>query len=456
MRPTQPEPADSQEIDATDVMEIRPVAPKAEKIRPQNFPERLIWHTMIWTYGFYLVGGMYIVGSVLGWILVFYLALKLWLQTDETPPSQHIDIPWISWVWIVGMLAEEVALIMGHLDFNLPLTLMLKSSIGWAKGWASLALYPLAGCLSIRPQLLYRAACIICFHTLLIAPILLIAPVIHLPEILYVSPLKAVGGPSTTFFDVSLYEINLAGEVRTRLFTPWGPALGFVANIYLLFALQEQNKKWRCFGVLGALFMCYVCKSRLALICAVLTPLMVHLLSKLSRPVTLLLLGLTSYVGGLASTSLLTTFDRLWTQVKSARAGSTRVRALLKEIAFDRWRLEAPIWGHGVVERGPHLVEYMPIGSHHTWAGVLFVKGIVGFLGLAIPMVLSFVVLLWRAQRHHCAAVGLGILFILFLYTFGENLEVLAYLFWPGLVVMGIAFNRNQTIGKTQNKNGYT
>lgn len=29
---------------------------------------------------------------------------------------------------------------------------------------------------------------------------------------------------------------------------------------------------------------------------------------------------------------------------------------------------------------------------------------------------------------------------ILFLYTFGENLEILSYLYWPGLVIMGMAF----------------
>jgi hypothetical protein len=82
----------------------------------------------------------------------------------------------------------------------------------------------------------------------------------------------------------------------------------------------------------------------------------------------------------------------------------------------------------------------MPIGSHHTWFGLLFIKGLVGFYSLVIPMVLSFVVLLIKSQRSQTARVGLGILFTLFLYTFGENLEILAYLYWPGLIVMGIAF----------------
>jgi hypothetical protein len=48
---------------------------------------------------------------------------------------------------------------------------------------------------------------------------------------------------------------------------------------------------------------------------------------------------------------------------------------LLGEIAQQRWRHEAFWFGHGMVERGPHLVEYMPIGSHHSWYGLLLSKG---------------------------------------------------------------------------------
>ncbi len=92
------------------------------------------------------------------------------------------------------------------------------------------------------------------------------------------------------------------------------------------------------------------------------------------------------------------------------------------------------------MERGPHLVEYMPIGSHHTWYGLLFVKGIVGFYSLAIPMLMSLMVLLIKAQRYAVGEAGLAVLLILFLYTFGENLEILAYLYWPGLIIMGLAF----------------
>jgi hypothetical protein len=412
-----------------------------DRIKPENFPERVVWYSLTWTYGFYLLGATYLVGSLIGWILFVYLLLKLWIQTEDTPVEERIVIPWMTWVWVIGMVMMEVALVIGHLDFNLPIGQVIKSSVGWAKGWALIALYPLVGCLNIRPQIIYRAICTICLHTLLISPLLIAAPILHLPQILYVSPLKVVGaGLGPTFFDVSLYALDFDGQIRQRLFTPWGPALGFVANVYFTLSLQEKNKKWRWYGIIGSIYMSQICKSRLAQVCIISTPIFILIFSKLARPVTLMFLGGISVVSGIFAIDLLNALDNFQRKFSEARAASSRVRSVLKEIAFYRAKTEAPIWGHGIVEIGPHVAEEMPIGSHHTWAGLAFVKGMVGFYSLAIPMILSFLFLLIKSQKHEIAGTGLAILFILFLYTFGENLEILAYLFWPGLVVMGIAF----------------
>ena len=103
-------------------------------IKPENFPERMVWYGMIWTYGFYLIGATYIVGSVLSWILTIYLLFKVWIQTEDTPPDERIVVPCITWIWILGMIGMEIALVMGYLDYNLPMGDMIKSSIGWAKG----------------------------------------------------------------------------------------------------------------------------------------------------------------------------------------------------------------------------------------------------------------------------------------------------------------------------------
>ncbi|BCL39262.1 O-antigen ligase domain-containing protein [Nostoc sp. MS1] len=412
-----------------------------EDIQPENIPEKVVWWAIANTYFIWVVGGLYVVGSLVGWLLLLFLLIKILAQTKDTPSEEKISISWILWVWVVGMLLMEVALIAGHLDYNLETGLIIKSSIGWAKGWAALALYPLAGCLKIRPQIIYRAVCVVGFHTLLITPFLLLTPSLHLPQILYVSPLKAVGGPGNEFFDVPLYEIDgSTGDLRWRLFTPWGPALGFVGNVYFMLALQEKNQKWRLFGLVGSILMCFVCKSRLAQVCIVIIPLLTKVFSSLNKPKMLICLGFTSYLAGIFSPSIILAFNNFWEGFKAARAGSTRVRMALKRIAIYRWKAEAPIWGHGVVEDGPHIVEHMPIGSHHTWAGVLFVKGIVGFMALAVPMALSFIYLFIKSMnsKYPTAQVGLSVVMILFLYTFGENLEILVYLYWPGLLVMGI------------------
>ena len=125
-----------------------------------------------------------------------------------------------------------------------------------------------------------------------------------------------------------------------------------------------------------------------------------------------------------------------------ARAASTRVRKVLGAIALHRWKSEAPIFGHGVVERGPKLVEHMPIGSHHSWYGLLFVKGIVGLLALAIPLAWTVIEMIVKSQSDRVARAALAVTIVIIFYTFGENLEILSYLFWPGLVVIGIAMQR--------------
>jgi hypothetical protein len=414
-------------------------------IKPENFPERVIWYTLLWTYGFFLIGGLYVVGSVVGWILLAYWVRQLWQQTDATSEGDRIRIPGTTWIWIGGMLMMQVALVIGHLDFDLSTSLIIKSSIGWAKGWALLAVFPLIGTLKIRPQLMYRIACIVGFQSLLFFPFFLLAYLLHLPETPYVSPLKLIGGPGPEFFAPSLYEIDPSnGQPRWRLFTPWAPALGFVGNVYFVLALQERDRKWKFLGIVGAIFVCVISVSRLALLAMPIVFILTKVLSSLTRPFALISLGITSVVSGLFSPVLLTSLASFSDKFRSARADSSRVREALGRIAIDRWQSEAPIWGHGTVEPGPHLAEFMPIGSHHSWFGLLFVKGIVGFIALAIPLLWSLIDLAIKSQTSETARVGLSMVFIIFLYTFGENLEILAYLYWPALIMIGMGFASHQ------------
>jgi hypothetical protein len=417
------------------------VAPSEEegKMKPQNFEEKVVWYSIIGTYGFYLIGALYILAPAIAWILTGYLFWKLFTQDENTPPEERIRIPLGVWVWIGTMIVMEVALIAAHLDFALGTDSAIKSSIGWAKGWALLALFPLIGCLNIRPQLIYRAACIVCLHTLLLYPFFFLGYLIHLPPRLYISPLQAVGGPGPEFFSFEIYGIDPEnGQPRWQLFTPWGPALGFVANIYFFCALQEEKLKWRLIGLIGCVLMCFVSASRMALLTTGGVFAFAWLITNFKRPGVLLTSGPVFLLLGIFSSQILETIENFTEAFKGARAGSSRVRATLGRIAVQRWESEAPIWGHGIVERGPHIVEYMPIGSHHSWFGLLYVKGLAGFSSLAIALLYSFIDLSFKAQKDVHAKVGLCAMLVIFVYTFGENLEILAYLYWPGMIMIGI------------------
>ncbi len=413
-------------------------------IRPQTLEEKLIYWSIVGTWGFWLVGGLYLLAPVLGWMLLILVIFRLLKGGPESAVLSNRPFPNGVMIWIIGMAMMEIALVAGHLNFSLGLSLLLKSSIGWAKGWALMAVFPLAGAmLRIRPALIYRAGGILAMQTLLLTPLLVVAMLVGLPGHLYVSPLSLIGGPGPEFFDVELYSYDAStGNPRWRFFAPWAPAAAFVANIYFVFALAERHKVWKAVGMLAGAVMCLLSQSRLGLITAPAVMILIFILSNLTRPYMLALGSAIGTIGGIMAGIIAETISQILDDIAGARAASSRVRAILGNIAVHRWETEAPLFGHGVVERGPHLVEYMPIGSHHSWYGLLYVKGAVGFVALALPLAWTLIELAAKSQGSRTARTALGVSLVLAFYSFGENLEILAYLFWPGLVVVGIALRR--------------
>ncbi len=423
---------------------------------PRNTEELIVWYAILGTWPAYLTGTLYVVAPVIGWLLFFLLIKRCVFDLSTGPESssqQHKPvITWIACLWVVGMLFMEVALIGGLINHHFGLGTIIKSTIGWAKGWALFAIFILIGGLNIRSELVIRACCLVCIHTLLWFPIAFLAWVIGFQQVLFTSPVQVVGGPGPEFFQVRLYEIDpSSGWPRWRLFTPWAPALGMVANTYFVLCLFEKNTLLKYLSLFSAVLMVLISFSRLGIIVLLGTAAAAFYLSLLAKPVVLWLTGVSATLVGVAAPPLLASVDVVVERFRSARAGSSRVRSALAEISLARWREEAPWLGHGVMERGPHLVEYMMIGSHHTWFGLLYVKGIVGFLSLAIPLLVTFIYTWWRSLADKTGRMALSVILILFAYSFGENLEILVYLFWPGLLIIGIACARARPSDRAQN-----
>lgn len=417
-------------------------------VKPQNFEEKLIWYYIIGIYGWYFLGTQFVIGPALAWFLTLYLWMKLWNQTANTPTEEKIIIPLSVWIWIVSMLIIQFSLIVGHIDFDLDTTRIIKSIINWYRHHALMALFPLIGCLNIRARLIYRAVCIVALQSLVFITVAYVAFFLKiLPENLYVSPFKIAGG-NALLYNVQFYFMEDGSTPRMLLFAPWSPALGLVANVYFFIAYQESHKKWRLIGMIGSVAMILVSVSRAAWVCLPVTLFFTLLLVNITQPITQVAAGLVSFFTGVFAPHLIDWFSNFRDNFDSARPASSRLRNVLGEIGIYRWWNEARIWGHGIQDLGPKVVEYMPIGSHNTWVGLLFTYGLVGFIAQVIPLIWSFVDLLFKAQKSKSARAGLSTILVLLVMSFAENIEYLAYLYWPGLLIMGIAFKEVAYIKK--------
>jgi hypothetical protein len=169
--------------------------------------------------------------------------------------------------------------------------------------------------------------------------------------------------------------------------------------------------------------------------------LVVLILTNFWRPTVQMGGGILFFVSGIFSSLLLRVATDFKDAVLDARSGSTKIRKALIEVAFERAK-EAPIWGHGTQEPGPKALENMPIGSHTTWGGLMFMHGLVGLVAFLVPMIWTFIDLLIKAQRSTTARVGLSVLLVLVFFSSGESLDALAYLCWPAWVIIGIALKK--------------
>ena len=413
-------------------------------IKPQNLEEKLIWYTIVGTYGLYFIGAQFVWVPALAYFLGFRVCKKLWEQTEYTPAEERISVPVTVWLWAIAAIVIEIALIMAHIDLELGWAKMFFSTVNyWGKYWALMALFPLIGCLKIRPQLIYRAACILCLQSLVVTIFCYLFYFLRIPDPAYISPLSIFKGPASNYV-VDLFVLGgdhgEARQFRLQLFTNFANTLGIVGNIYFFLTSQESNKKWRRIGMIGAAAMVVGSGSRSTIFSLAIAPILTWFLTNFSWPMQIAT-GLISLIGGLIAPQIIDFIDNTWNRaIKGYRGSSAVVRKRLEEVALNRWT-ENPIWGHGVVaERGPKYTEHMPIGSHNQWPDLLYIRGIVGFTAILAVMLWSTTVLVIKAQKSSVARTALTIYIAFWISTLAIDIEAVAYLYWPGLIVTGMAF----------------
>jgi O-Antigen ligase len=409
-------------------------------LKPQTSAERVIWYTIVLSYPMYFLGLVFPVNTTLPWILLINVGMRFWQQSDRTPLAERVRIPAIVGVWVVGMLTVLVALLVGLTDSNYDIREIIRSSLNWCREWA---LYPicltLGSCLRIRPQIIYRAVCNLCAQSLVMITIGIVAFAAKLPDLIYNSPIERLTQNGKLFYEVRLYVIDLdSGGLRFTLFAPWAPALGLIACIYFLLVLQESHRGWKTIGIVGATAMILASLSRGSFIFLPAAMLLIWVWVSANRAYLQLVAGFLLFWATLFSFAVTQVFETAIDGFVGARKSSSQLREVIQRVSLDRFA-DAPIWGHGKQVAGPKVLKGMPLGSHHTWVGLLFSHGIVGFMAVLIPVVATLVILAIRAKADRLARVALAVMLVVLFTSMGESMEKLAYLFWPALVLVGMA-----------------
>ena len=422
------------------------------KVIQRNKYESIVWWTIICTIPLWLIGGIYIVGSILGWTLC---ALKL-LETRVIAKKDTFQTNILVLSWLIGASILLISLLVGHYNFELGLLTTLKSTIGWAKGWALFPLYIISGFLPIRKEIIIRS---IALNSIFMLAILVIGVFVFLLGIegsIYTSPLRIVSpGNSEAFFDFALLYRDLAtNAIKVRLFAPWSPALGLLANTYFWIIINESDRKIRNIAILSVIVLCIMSVSRAALISIIFIPSILYLLARIKGYLLFYGTSLLTVVVSIYYNFIIEFALDLWLLIRNSRSDSSRIRSLLTEISLQRWIDEGFWWGHGIVIQGPKLVENILVGTHNTWVHLLYAKGLIGLIAFLLPMamLLIFSVMNFLKNKNDKFSTScLGITLVLWQYTISENLEMLAYLYWPSLLFMGIFFASNNS-GKVSSK----
>ena len=423
-------------------------------MKPTHFPERVIWFQSLFIYPIYLSGTLFLFNLLQLWVLAGYaifwqikLSDRLEDKIDSTDMLHWRSTPPLLWSWMISMIGMGLTILIGLYENGYNSNELIRSTMGWMGDWSLLGIYPVLGyLLPIRPAVLYRSACVIAAQSLIAIPICYGAYLLRLPGLIYLSPLERVLQNGKIYYLISWYarEVDSDG-IRLVLFTPWGPALGLMGCIFFFYALEEQTPVWKWLGIIGSLAMMITSVSRGAYLFLPVTIAIVWAIKNLSFIQFQLSLGTSCFLGGLGSTLLLDRFEEFFGSVKSARKSSSQLRAELERVALDRWT-DSPFFGHGKQIPGPDFLKNMPIGSHHTWIGLLFTQGAIGFCLFFIPLVWSLIDLSLKAKSNPIAHVTLKVLLLITFASLNDNIEKLGYLYWSAFLLIGIAHRPTSSV----------
>lgn len=178
---------------------------------------------------------------------------------------------------------------------------------------------------------------------------------------------------------------------RTVLYTPDPPILGICALLCFFICLGENNRRLRQFALAGCWCAWIVSFSRTAWVCLPIALLISGLFRNfLVRQFSLWTASLTFLISGILGLTFKELLSKPVETFNQARESSSAEREVVVRKTLEAWQ-ELPWLGWGVIRGSAWLYDnvYIGLGSFSTYAAVLYLHGIVGFIVFLITLILT-------------------------------------------------------------------
>ena len=377
------------------------------------------------------------------WLLgiqpLFYPAVVIVLLAIAFDLDKVIQgsLPACIWAWLAMALVMLWTAILGLYSMSFPLQETSAGAVTFLKSYFFIfACLALPFWSQLRVHVITRAVAWMTTGYLICTCMEMVLLVVGVRNAVY-APLLArlIPGEKSSLL-ISLASIQPFFGIplpRTVLYTPDPPILGICSVLCFFICLGETDQRLRNWALAGSLCGLIVSFSRLAWICLpVALLIIVCFRSPLMRQAYLWLASSTFLICSFLRLTVGELLNKPLEIFNDARANSSSERALVVSKTLEAWQ-EKPWLGWGVIRGSAHLYEnvYIGLGSFSTYAAVLYLHGIVGFICFMLALVLTLFFFYDQAVRSNTLSKrAFACLAVLYLQMNATPLSWMAVFIW--------------------------
>ncbi|MBV6624295.1 MAG: O-antigen ligase family protein [Rivularia sp. (in: Bacteria)] len=414
------------------------------KSEAKSFAERVIYWTIVLTPLWWLMGIQTIVYPI---VSVFLLVAGL--KLDKLMKQ---SLPICNWAWLGMIFAALWTNILGLESIGFPALKTAATLFTLFKGYLMIfACMTLPFWHRIQVKTIVRAVSWMTAGLLVTLAIQLIILFVMGPQESILPPLARLIPGEKESMMVKFATIRAFFGVplpRAVLYTADPPILGVCGLLCFFMCLGESNQRLRKFAIAGSIISLIISQSRLAWICFPLVWLIIYCFrSGLARQGYLWIVSLISLFAAVLSLSVQDLIALPLATFNSGRPESSKDREYVINATIDAWK-DSPWLGWGVMDKTVSWGNgafVLPLGTFSSYAKVLYIHGILGFI-FFIAALVSTLCSFWEPaiKGNPICQRAFGCLVALYLLLHATNLTWMAIYFWFFFVWLGAILSEQQ------------